>query len=88
MTVEKKRIFSSCASCTVEIPERICFSDKGKGHKGWPSLTRKDVLEVANKEYEAKEINACLQGIFTGGRMLCQPGSAALYHAADQNTDR
>ncbi len=54
---KKKRISPSCASCAVEISQRICFSDKGKGHKGCPTLTRKDVLEEANKEYEAKEIN-------------------------------
>jgi len=57
MNDKKKKIPPSCASCTVEIPQRICFSDKGKGPKGCPSLTRKDVLAKANKEYEDKEIN-------------------------------
>lgn len=57
MTDKKKRVSPSCASCAVEIPERICFSDKGKGYKGCPSLTLKDILKTANKEYEDKEIN-------------------------------
>ncbi len=56
MNDKKKRISPSCASCPLEIPERICFSDQGKGPKGCPSLTRKDVLKAANKEYEVKEI--------------------------------
>lgn len=57
MNHHKKRTPSSCASCTLEIPERICFSDKGKGHKGCPTLTRKDVLEEANREYDDKNVN-------------------------------
>jgi uncharacterized metal-binding protein len=57
MTDEKKKMPSSCASCSVEIPQRICFSDQGEGHKGCPTLTRKAVLEEANKEYEAKDVN-------------------------------
>jgi len=66
MTEKKEGLSPSCASCTVEIPQRICFSEKGKGHKGCPSLTRKDILKEANKAYDAKEIkkfayNASLQ---------------------------
>lgn len=56
MKDEKKKISSSCASCELEIPQRICFSDKGKGQKGCPTLTRKQVLQEANKEYEAGDI--------------------------------
>lgn len=54
MTDKKKSFPPSCASCSLEIPERICFSDKGKGHKGCPSLTQKDILAEANKAYETK----------------------------------
>jgi uncharacterized metal-binding protein len=57
MNDKKKSIPPSCASCTLEIPERICFSDKGKGDRGCPSLTRKDVLAEANRAYESEEIN-------------------------------
>ena len=57
MTDNKKGVSPSCASCTLEIPERICFSDKGRGSKGCPSLTRKDVLKEAKKEYETGQIN-------------------------------
>ncbi len=57
METEKNKKFSSCASCDMDIPEKICFSDKGKGGKGCPTLTRKEVLEAANKEYENKDTN-------------------------------
>ncbi len=57
MVDENKKISPSCASCTVEISERICFSDKGRGNKGCPTLTRQNILKSANKEYETKEIN-------------------------------
>ncbi len=57
MADNKKKIPPSCASCALEIPQRVCFSKKGKGHKGCPSLIQKDVLDAANREYEAKEIN-------------------------------
>ena len=57
MNDKKKSAAPSCASCTVEIPDRICFSDKGKGHKGCPSLTRKDVLADANKAYADPRVN-------------------------------
>ena len=57
MKDEKKKTYPSCASCEVEIPQRICFSDKGKGHRGCPTLTQKEVLTKANKEYEARKIN-------------------------------
>ena len=50
---KKKGSVSSCASCTLEISQRICFSDKGKGHKGCPTLTQGEVLKAANKEYES-----------------------------------
>lgn len=56
MTDKKKKTKPSCASCNLEIPKRICFSDKGKGQKGCPTLTLKDVLNESNKEYEEKKI--------------------------------
>lgn len=57
MSDKKKRVSPSCASCTLDIPDRICFSDKGKGHKGCPSLTRKAVLKDANKAYTDSQVN-------------------------------
>ncbi|OGR43892.1 MAG: metal-binding protein [Desulfobacula sp. RIFOXYB2_FULL_45_6] len=38
------------------MPERICLSDKGKGHKGCPTLTRKEVLAEANKAYAPEDV--------------------------------
>jgi uncharacterized metal-binding protein len=42
----------SCASCELKTQERICFTEEGKSSKGCPTLTRRDVLKEANKEYE------------------------------------
>jgi uncharacterized metal-binding protein len=42
----------SCASCELERPKRICMAETGKSSKGCPTLTRKKVLEEANKEYD------------------------------------
>ena len=52
MSSKKKRVYPTCAACDLPVPERACFTKKGKGHKGCPTLTRKDVLKVANKDYE------------------------------------
>lgn len=56
MTDKKKKISPSCASCDLENPEKICFSHKGKGHKGCPTLTRKEVLEESNKAYASEDV--------------------------------
>jgi uncharacterized metal-binding protein len=66
MTDKKKKVSPSCASCPVEMFERICFKDNGKSARGCPSLTQKEILKQANKEYEAKDTqnfayNASLQ---------------------------
>lgn len=58
MTAKKKELYPSCASCTLENPDKICFSDTGKGHKGCPTLTRKKVLAEANQVYAAEDIKA------------------------------
>ncbi|MEW5725158.1 MAG: DUF1847 domain-containing protein [Thermodesulfobacteriota bacterium] len=42
----------SCAACDLERDQRICFSEDGQGGKGCPSLTRADVLTMANQEYD------------------------------------
>ena len=56
--MQNKKIFPSCASCTLEIPEKICVSDMGKGHKGCPTLTRKKILAEANKAYKSEDVKA------------------------------
>jgi len=40
----------------VETRQRICYSKEGKSSKGCPTLTRKKVLEEANREYDVPEI--------------------------------
>jgi uncharacterized metal-binding protein len=56
MTRQKSSLSPSCASCGLETRERICYSDGGKGSKGCPTLTRKEVLVEADREYELTEI--------------------------------
>jgi len=46
----------SCAACDLEVAGRICMSAEGTGSKGCPTLTRREVLIEANKEYEDPEI--------------------------------
>ncbi|MDA8136714.1 MAG: DUF1847 domain-containing protein [Desulfobacteraceae bacterium] len=66
MTDKKKQLAPACASCELDIPERLCFSDQGKAHKGCPTLTRKEVLAEANQAYGPEDVkkfayNASLQ---------------------------
>jgi uncharacterized metal-binding protein len=66
MTDKKKKTAPACASCGFDVPEKLCFSDKGKGHKGCPTVTRKELLEEANRAYELEDVktfahNASLQ---------------------------
>lgn len=56
MSTEKKTISSACASCTIEIFDRVCMKPKGKAPKGCPTLIKKDALAEANKEYENEKI--------------------------------
>ena len=42
----------ACAACDLDIMERACILDTKRGGKGCPTLTRKEVLEQANKEYD------------------------------------
>ena len=53
---ETKKISSNCAACTIPLFERICYTDKGKGSKGCPSLTKKELLKKANQVYESRNI--------------------------------
>lgn len=48
----KRTLLPSCASCDFEIDKKICMEEDGSGSKGCPTLTRKDVLEEADKEYD------------------------------------
>ncbi len=46
----------SCATCPHEAPGKICYTPEGSSHKGCPTVTRKDVLERANREFEKADI--------------------------------
>jgi uncharacterized metal-binding protein len=55
MKKSESKLYTTCASCGLEIPARICMDNDGKGSKGCPTLTRKQVLAEANKEYNIPE---------------------------------
>jgi len=48
----KKKLAPACATCPNEMPNKICMYSKGSGHKGCPTLTHKELLAQANREYE------------------------------------
>lgn len=56
MEKSRRTPLPSCASCELEVRDRICFTEQGAGSKGCPTLTHKQVLIEANKAYEAPEI--------------------------------
>jgi len=52
MTQKKKSASPSCASCTAAFHEKACMTDSGReSYKGCPSITQKDILAEANREY-------------------------------------
>lgn len=54
--MSKEQISPSCAACEVKNFNRICEADEGSASRGCPTLTQKDVLQDANKEYEKPEV--------------------------------
>lgn len=56
--MDKKRqtLIPSCALCGVPRDDKICMSEKGTGAKGCPTLTKKELLEEANREYGAQQV--------------------------------
>jgi uncharacterized metal-binding protein len=55
MTKGKKEVLPTCATCPNERPNRLCMNSEGSGHKGCPTLTRKELLGQANLNYEQSE---------------------------------
>jgi uncharacterized metal-binding protein len=53
---KKKPASASCASCPLKNSEKICLTDKGKGHKGCPTLVHKQLLEEANQLYSPEAV--------------------------------
>jgi hypothetical protein len=51
----RKKASPTCATCPQEMPNMLCMHSDGSGHKGCPTLTRKELLTEANQEYENSE---------------------------------
>jgi len=51
----RKKLAPACATCPNENPNKVCMNSKGSGHKGCPTLTHKELLVKANREYEKPE---------------------------------
>jgi uncharacterized metal-binding protein len=58
MTETKNKIAASCASCELPAGGKICFSEKGKGGKGCPTLVQQEILEETRKIYDDPEVFA------------------------------
>jgi uncharacterized metal-binding protein len=56
MEDEERLLWASCASCQVPRDKKSCMTEDGAGSRGCPTLTRKDVLAEAEKEYEAPAV--------------------------------
>jgi len=56
MEKEKKTLLPSCASCELEVFNRICFSENGTASKGCPTVSKKAIQEEAMKIDEDPEI--------------------------------
>lgn len=52
MPRDKRKTTPACAACSKESPHMACMSKDGSGHKGCPTLTRKELLDRANREFE------------------------------------
>ena len=55
MPKQKKRPTPECAGCQSELPNTLCMTEGGTGHKGCPTSTLKSLLAEANSEYEDAE---------------------------------
>jgi uncharacterized metal-binding protein len=55
MSRDKKKPVPACAACPSEFGDMLCMTADGSSHKGCPTVTRKDLLARANKEYENPE---------------------------------
>ncbi len=55
MPQDKKKPSPACASCPNEMPNMLCMYAEGSSHKGCPTVSKKDLLSRANKEYEDAE---------------------------------
>ncbi len=56
MSRDRKRPSPACATCPNGRHQMVCIHADGIGHKGCPTLTRRDLLARANREYENPKI--------------------------------
>ncbi len=56
MTKERKTIDPECAACPNQMPDMACMREGGATHKGCPTVSRKELLAKANRQYEDPEI--------------------------------
>ncbi|MEJ2717635.1 MAG: DUF1847 domain-containing protein, partial [Deltaproteobacteria bacterium] len=61
MSQDKKKLAPSCATCPNEVPDMVCLDSSGSTHRGCPTLTRKELLAEANREFESPEIGRFAQ---------------------------
>ena len=54
--MNKKPPAPACAACNLETGSRVCVDDQGAGSKNCPTLLNGELLALANKEYEIREI--------------------------------
>ena len=59
--MKQKNNLPACASCNVELSQRICSNADGRGGKGCPTLTKQDIISEANKEYQDNSIRKFAQ---------------------------
>ncbi|MDD5168730.1 MAG: DUF1847 domain-containing protein [Syntrophales bacterium] len=52
----KKYVPAECASCPLPSAERACFTPKGRGAKGCPTLGKKDLCKKAKEAYGSPEV--------------------------------
>jgi uncharacterized metal-binding protein len=52
---KRKKATPACAECPKDMPNMLCMHSDGSGHRGCPTLTRKELLAKANQEYENSE---------------------------------
>jgi uncharacterized metal-binding protein len=57
MPHSKKKASPACAACDISVPQKLCFTDEGRGPKGCPTVSHQSVLEAANQAYETSDVN-------------------------------
>ncbi len=53
---KKKDVTPDCADCGHEADAKICMQPKGESREGCPTLTKRELLNRSNREYERPEI--------------------------------